>query len=444
MRFKKILVGFFIVGFLSSLDLLPQVKSVLTLDEAISKALSSNPRLVAARLEVVAAKRRKEETFANHFGELNLIGNYNHYERNRLLVPMAIDLFKDPALGMSQLPWDRNQVHYGLSFTLPLLAGGSLHEGDKISTLLEKSAQNMSLFTRDETIYNVKTAYRNALILAHSLEAAKALLSALEKDNEDYRLRLSLGQVAKVDAQKVEFAYESAKAQYEDISSQYSYSMALLCALMGEEPQESNYELQDIEEVPVVPDLNENATTLVLSRKDFLAQMDATEVAVHKKHLALSAFSPQLVLQGTYLKNSSPSFPEDLYTREWLIALKIPLFNGLKRVRAVQESSINLEIAREKEKARKLEIETQILNARERLSAAEALYKSGLVQRELGREIARIEKIKLDEGSGKIEDYLSARTQELQGETSYWRGLYSFQNAVDYYNFVSGKGENNE
>jgi len=198
---------------------LPQVKSVLTLDEAISKALSSNPRLVAACLEVVADKRRKEETFANHFEELNLIGNYNHYERNRLLVPMAIDLFKDPALGMSQLPWDRNQVHYGLSFTLPLLAGGFLHEGDKISRLLEKSAQNMSLFPRDETIYNVKTAYRNALILAHSLEAAKALLSALEKDNEDYRLRLSLGQVAKVDAQKVEFAYESVKVQYEDISS---------------------------------------------------------------------------------------------------------------------------------------------------------------------------------------------------------------------------------
>ncbi len=440
---KEKLLAFFVFIFLICLGAFPQEKVVLTINEAISKALSANPRLVATQLEVVAAKRRKQETFANHFGELSVVGNYNHYERNRILVPMAEDLFIIPSLGMSQLPWDRNQSHYGLSFTLPLFTGGALYEADKIATLIERSAENMSLFTREETIYNVKSTYRKALSLKHALDAAKTLLSALEKDKEDYLNRFNLGQIAKVDAQKVEFALESAKAQYEDISAQYTYSLALLCALMGEEPTDNGYELVDIEIVPNFPAMQDEKET-VLFRKDYLAQEEATKIAEHKKHLAISAFSPQIVLQGTYLKNSAPSLPEDLYTREWVVALKIPLFNGLKRVRAVQESFTNLEIEKEKQKAKKLEVETQIANAKEKLSSARALYNAGLAQRELGREIARIEKLKLEQGSGKMEDYLSARAQELQGETSYWRGLYALQDAVDYYNFVTGKGESNE
>jgi len=441
MKITEKLAVFFAVVSLFTSGAHSQDKRVLLLDEAVSKALASNPRLVAARLEAVAAKLRKEQAFANHFGEINIVGNYNHYERDRILVPMAVDLFKDPALGMSQLPWDRNQSHYGLSFTLPLLAGGAFHEGDSIARLFESSADNISLFTRDETVYNVKSAYRGALALKHALDAAAALRSALEKDNEDYRLRLSLGQVAKVDAQKVEFACEGAKSQYEDISAQYANAMNLLSALLGEEPGENVYELEDISEVPAAPLLNYDEKALVLSRKDFLAQMDATKVAEHKKHLALAAFSPQLVLQGTYMKNSAPSITENLYTREWLVAVKIPLFNGLKRVRAVQESSINLEIAKEKEKAKRLEIETQIANAGQQLRATEALYRSGIAQRELGREIARVEKLKLDQGNGNMEDYLSARAHELQGETYYWRSLYAFQNAVDYFNFVCASQE---
>jgi hypothetical protein len=37
-----------------------------------------------------------------------------------------------------------------------------------------------------------------------------------------------------------------------------------------------------------------------------------------------------------------------------------------------------------------------------------------------------------------MEDYLAGRTQELQGVTGYWQGLYALQSAMDYLDFVEG------
>ena len=77
--------------------------------------------------------------------------------------------------------------------------------------------------------------------------------------------------------------------------------------------------------------------------------------------------------------------------------------------------------------------------ARGRLEAARAQLAAGRAQRELGREVARVERLRLDQGTGKVEDYLSARSQELQGETAYWRALYALQGAEDYMEFVTAK-----
>ena len=54
-------------------------------------------------------------------------------------------------------------------------------------------------------------------------------------------------------------------------------------------------------------------------------------------------------------------------------------------------------------------------------------------------EVARVEQLRLDQGTGKVEDYLAARSQELQGETAYWRALYELQGAEDELELVTAK-----
>ena len=77
-------------------------------------------------------------------------------------------------------------------------------------------------------------------------------------------------------------------------------------------------------------------------------------------------------------------------------------------------------------------------------AVAQAQSEAGRAQRSLGAELARVERLKLEQGSGRVEDYLAARAQELAGETAYWQGLYALQTAVDYCDFVTGKGVNHD
>ncbi|MGC8853648.1 MAG: TolC family protein [Halothiobacillaceae bacterium] len=418
----------------------------LTLPQAQAKALAANPTLQAAKLEALAARERTKETFGRHFGELSLVGTYNHFERDRLVVPMAKELFANPALGMSQLPWDRNQVHYGLTWQVPLLAAGGLHEGDRMARLSQSASEHLALFTRDQILYNVRAAYRNALIAEHALKAAQAYKKALEKDEADAQLRVKIGAMAAVDAAKLTYALRGAEAQVAEWAAQRQTAQAFLAALLGEEPPPGGYDLSDIPGEPPAPATTpeDDMRAALSSRGDLLATREATAIVQHKKHLALEAFAPQLVLQGTYLRNGAPSLNDPLYTREWAVMLKVPLFNGLSRIAAIREADANLLAARQREKAKELEIATQVTEAEGRLDSARALYEAGKAQRELGREVARVELLKLEQGTGKMEDYLAARAQELAGETSYWRGLYAYQSAVDYLNFVTARGGDHE
>ena len=439
---KAFLVGLFIACEAAS----TLAATPLSMEEAQQRALEANPSLQAAKLGAVAARERAKEAFGRHFGELDLVGTYNHFERDRIVVPMAKELFVVPALGLGQLPWDRNQVHYGLVWQVPLLASGGLHEGDKIAKLSRAASEHLALFTRDQIVYNVRAAYRNALIASHALASVEAYRAALAKDEEDSALKVKVGAMAPVDAAKITYALRGAEAQAAELGAQSETAQAMLAALMGEEAPPGGYELKDVPGEPAAPAEPgaRNKSAALSGRGDLLAQREGTAIFEHKKHLALEAFSPQLVLQGTYLKNDAPSLNDPLYTREWALMLKVPLFNGLSRVYAVQEADANLLAAKQREKAKALEIETQVIEAEGRLNSARALYKAGEAQRGLGREVARVERLKLDQGTGKMEDYLAARSQELMGETSYWRGLYAYQSAVDYMNFVTARGGEHE
>jgi len=418
----------------------------LTLAQAEQKALTASPALQAARMEATAARSRTAATFGRHFGELSLVGTYNRYELDRLVVPMAKELLVNPALGLSQLPWDRNQVHYGLMWQIPLLASGSLYEGDRIARLSQSVSEHLALHAQDEVLYNVRASYRNALITKHALEAARSYQEALEKDEADAQLKVKIGAMAEVDAAKVTFALRGAEAQTAAFAAQREVAQAYLAALLGEESPAAGFELSDLPDEPSSPFASpaEDTRAALVGRGDLLAVREGTRIVQHKKHLTLEAFTPQLVLQGTYLRNDAPSLGEPLDTREWALLLKLPLFDGLTRAFSVREANANLLAARQRERAKELEIATQVVDAEGRLSSAKALYLAGRAQRGLGHEVARVEHLKLEQGTGRMEDYLTARGQELAGETAYWRGLYSYQSAVDYLAFVTARGGSHE
>ena len=180
----------------------------LSIQTATEKALAGNPRLLAAKLDSVAAQHRTQQSVARRFGDLDLVGQYNHFNDSRTLRPIAKEL-----LPITVLPFDRNQTHYGITWQIPLLAGGALREGDRIARLSQEATEKMALFTQEEIRYNVRAAYRNVLVLRHAVSAAEGFEKALEEDHKQAQLLVETGRWASVDAAKVDYSLQDAHAR---------------------------------------------------------------------------------------------------------------------------------------------------------------------------------------------------------------------------------------
>lgn len=414
----------------------------LTLQQATEKALAANPRLRAAQLEAVASKNRAQAAVGKHFGELSLVGSYNHFNTERPIAPIALDYLGKGLLGA---PWAASQFHYGIAWTVPILASGQIMEGQRIARLSQTAAEDMALHTQAEIRYNVRATYRQALTLNHVQTALETLVAALEKDATDADLKVKVGSWAPVDGAKVRFALESARAQRDSVAAQAWSAQALLAAIMGEATPEAPYFLQDIPQEPVVPELKvQDATAVALAgRMDLKATQAGTAMFDRKKALALESYLPQVGITGMALKNNGPNLPT-YDTNEISLNLKWTLFSGRQRIQAYHAAQADLQQAKERQKAKELEIQGQVTEAIERIKAAQAQLAAGKAQKDLGAEVARVEHLKLEQGSGRMEDYLVARSQELQGTTGYWQGLYALQSALDYRDFVCAKGESHD
>jgi outer membrane protein TolC len=258
-------------------------------------------------------------------------------------------------------------------------------------------------------------------------------------------LKVKVGSWASVEGAKVHFALESAKAQRDSVAAQERSTQALLAALMGDPPPAEPFELQDVPQEPVIPEADSKGTftTAMSGRLDLRATQAGTAIFERKKALALEAYLPQVGITGAALRNYGPGL-DNYPTNEISLNLKWTLFSGRQRSQAYHAAQADLQQAKEKQKAKELEIQGQVTEAIERIKAAQAQLSAGKAQKDLGAEVAKVEHLKLEQGAGRMEDYLAAKAQELQGITGYWQGLYALQSAVDYRDFVCAQGEHHD
>lgn len=417
----------------------PAWSAPLTLDQAVARALDANPSVRAARLDALGASARTSQTWARHLGDLDLVGTASRYEGARLVKPITGPL--SPAV-TAALPFDRDQFHYGATLQVPLFTGGALVQGDRSARAAERAAGQLSLRTRQEVWFAVRATYRAALGLGHALVAAEAYERALTQDEASARLKVEAEAWSSADGAKVQFALASARARRTALAAQQRTALAQLAALLGEEPGSAAYELVDLPEQPAElqverPGLSAHAAD---QRPDLRAAREGAEAQRLRGSVVRAGFWPQVALAGNYLFNDAPSVGAAYRTWELGLVVKIPLVADVGRVAAVREAEAATAAASERERAKAREVEGQVIDATGRLDAARAAFEAGTAQRRLGAEVARVEKLRFDAGTGRIEDYLTARAQEIEGETGYWQGLYGLQSAVDNLDLATGRG----
>jgi outer membrane protein TolC len=409
----------------------------LTLAEAQRRALVANPSIRIARLETVAARERTLQAYARHLGEGDLVVQGNHFEGARLVRPITGPL--TPTV-TAALPFDANQLHAGLTWQIPLFAGGALVEADQAARLLETAATAQAAHTAAELRYNVGAAFRSVLGLGHALTAAAAWETALEHEATAAQLRVKTEAWSNADALKVDFALASARSRRAMLDAQRGTALAYLGALVGEELPA---ELELIEPEASAPEAPSATDGEALShRKDLVSLQTSADAQEHRVASVRAGFWPQIGLAGNVFLNAGAATGPSTPSLEVTLFLKLPLLGAVGRVPALREAEATAAVSKERARARALEVRTQVLDAQGRVAAARAAVAAGTAQRTLGVELARTEKLRLDSGTGRVEDYLLALAQQFEGETSAWQAGYALESARDFLALATGTGEN--
>jgi len=351
---------------------------------------------------------------------------------------MSEELFEE-AGGFADLPWDRNQNHWGASFVIPLYTGGSLNSGIEIGRLQSEGITALAEGTRWQLRFNATSLYAAAQALDQVLLAQDQQIAALKRTKENLDLMISVGKRPALDGLKTLASLEAVKSGRAGTAAERVKVGALLLSLMGEDPKRN---------ITVDP-LPDFAPQLQVSPDDLFLTLEVSST-VRRAEFALeqanrmvtaerSSFIPKVTASGNYSWHDAPSLDGSLDTWEVKLGVIVPIFAGGSR-------SESLGSAKETAAAAGLDLENLRLDTTADLVDSVAAF--GAAQQRIvadrarvaaANEAARIEGIRYDSGAGTIEDLLMARAEEQDARAAIARAFAAARTTGERINSIVEK-----
>jgi len=386
-----------------------QATDSLSVAIAIERALATHPSPQSARATLDAAAASGGEARAAWWPTLRLQASATQYEEPSLVVPLH-------GFTPGALPVFDETVFYGsLAAGWTVFDGGArgarIHRADA----LEASAAAGFDATAQSLVARTLAAYLEVRTQREILEAQDQRLSALAAELDRVRRRLAAGSAARVELLRVEAAV--ARAEAERVQSQQAAHVAAaeLARLVGVAalPPLRAVTLADT----TMPD-RDGAMQRALARSPAHTRAGAQErAAVAAASLARAARWPELRAQGTYQGWSDDDGHDAL---EWNLGLQLayPLFTGGATRRAIERAEAERRGARATLDDAALDIAQNVDRALARLAESRARVRSFAVAADRSAEVARIETLALDAGSGTQTDWLTAQADLLEARAA--------------------------
>ncbi len=388
----------------------------LTLDQAIAGVMEGNPALKALGHRNAATGKSASAASRKRWGNLDAYFNYTRYNDSWIVRPMSEELFTEG--GFDALPWDRNQRHYGLTYSIPLYLGGQLSNNIKIARFEGEKVQALLEGTRWQLRFNATSLYTAAQTLDEVDRSLGELIQSLEKTRKRLDLMVQLGKRPELDRLKVVEQLEDARAQRESVRADRTRVGALLLALMGKDPSLGI-------SVDPLPEHTPGATltpeelrmaaleSSAVRRAQLAAQQQDSGVKV-----ATASFMPRIVASGSFDQNTAPSLDDPLDTWRVSVNIVVPILHGTSRFEELAAAKERRSAAEQSLVETQLKIQALLEEAMARYRSAQAELKAARARVAAGTEAARIEQIRYDSGAGTIEDLLRAQARKEASEAS--------------------------
>lgn len=407
----------------------------LSLLDAARLALESHPTVMAATARREAAGSARREAAAAWLPDVVLDADYTRFEEPMLVTPLhAFDLSQRPV-------FDRDIVQATVASRWTVFDGGERSGLIGRAGALEDAADADLDDTRGRLLAEVTSTYLDVLALRETLEAHDGRLEALQEERDRVQLAVREEKLARVEGSRVDAALASGRADRVAAAESLDVAVRDLARLIGrEEPADPERLARSlVAPTPAAPDLPEGteadslralADSLRAHAEPPILRRARSEAAAAEaaRRAAVGSWFPDLRLASGYVERGALNRS---YTGEWQVGVELeyPLFSGGARRAAVSRAEAERRAAEERVRIAEDETGARIDRALAALESARSRA-AALAQALTSRnEVARIERLRVQVGSGVESDYLDALADLLEARAAEVRARHAILEA---------------
>lgn len=397
-------------------------KKYLSLQESIDIALQNNWGLLSAKEEMRGAEFKKKAAFADFGPKLNV-----QYVYTKLNEAPAIFV---PRLGYIPLGWEET-YQFSLGFEQPIFTGFSLKLLYELAGLGLDISKARYQFFAQEIIWRVKESYFQILKAKKLVEVAAQALKQIEAHWEVAKHFYAAGMIPKNDLLQTEVQlaqYQQNLVKAENVLALAEANFYTILRL----PANEKIQLKEVlSYTPFPHSLPESQNMALANRPEIKEWTTLWQQARKNVDLARSAYYPQVVLSGNYLKAEDKPFPN---AESWhVMALaKWTFWEWGKTTWQVDEAKVRVRQAQNGLEELKDRIKLEVKQAHLSLQEAEKNLPVAQKAIEQAAENLRINQARYQEQVATSTEVLDAQTLLVQAQTNY-------TNALTDYNIAQAK-----
>jgi outer membrane protein len=385
----------------------------LSLTDAVDRALARFPTVEAARARQEEAAEALGEARAGRRPRGRLTGSALQYQEPMVVTPIH-------GFGPGLFPeFDETIGQATLTVSYTLFDSGA--DAARIRTAdAQTLAAGAALGSSEQVLARrVAAAYLTVLGQRQVLDAHDLRMRALEAELSRVQQRFEVGRAARVEILRAEAALASSEAERVRLSSAMDNAERELARLLDVPVEETRADrLAPVELTDPQAPLREVLVTEGIAASPAVAQARAQAAAAEAQiSLARALARPEVRAVGNY--NEWTSSQGD-FTGEWNAGfqLTVPLFDlGATRSRIARAEAAH-RAAQEQVRVAEIQVKEEVDRAAATVAEAEARIASLVRAVERFAEVARVQKLLLDEGAGTQTDYLNSEADLLTARAS--------------------------
>lgn len=441
---KKIAAIWLLTLLSSTSSLLAQNKQDFSLNEAIKFAVENNINVKNSGLDALSAESRIREVKGVALPQVSLSGQVtDNLIIQRVFLPAV---FFDPKASESDPP---RPVQFGVNYSggltgslNQLLYDASYRLGLKAADTYRQLAQKNVMGSKITVAEQVAKAYYGVLVNEQQIKLLDLNIARVDTLFRNTQALNQQGFAEKIDVSRLEVQVNNLKAERQNVKNLVELSYYLLKFQMGLGINDNitlTEQIQDIDLDAVERTNSQAAAEFDYSQRiEFSTLQSQIQLADLDVQGVAKQYYPRLSAFANYGYNTGRNKFSDLFVSPWFnsasigLNLSVPIFDGFQKKYLSQQKRFTLQKAQNNSQLLKNSIDLQIRQSTITLANSVQTLRTQKRNVELAQEVARVTKIKYQEGVGSNIEVLDAENSFRQAQTNYFSSLYNFlQTKVD-------------